>query len=255
MVVHTKDTLDAAIAAKSLEKALGIVRKSHAEGVLQQSVDRLADTLSRVMGTRARPEVTDEVFCDLVVRGFVAVAQELPSTSVMRVNLCAMDPVRERFNEAQAAKVRTAVFVWADSQARNEQDEIETRYDTRFTVEEARELHNRWTTVAWGLTHGQRVDEPMKILGKLLCPNCACPVQHEPARAAEPDVGIPAWAGGYCCGCGWHAEDQALDGEDPEEFDEFTGPIVASLRAVRQDFDAAARNIQEATRNLMGGAS
>lgn len=46
------------------------------------------------------------------------------------------------------------------------------------------------------------------------CPRCGETMEHQPPRAAEPDVGLPAWRGGYVClRCGHHAENAPIDRE------------------------------------------
>ena len=35
------------------------------------------------------------------------------------------------------------------------------------------------------------------------CPKCGDECCYEPPYDAEPDVGVTAWPGGFCCGCGW----------------------------------------------------
>lgn len=205
-----------------------------AEDALNRTVDKLADLLAKA--TRgASPNALTEVVCGLAVRGFVTTAGEVPSTSALRVTLRALDIIRPHFTEAQAAKVKSAVFLWAGSKALHEIEQQEKL--TKFVVPpaEARDIRNRWSVVAWGLTHGQRVDEPLKLLGKCLCPNCAEPVEYEDAYAAEADVGLQAWSGGYFCPCGWEAEDEPRDfpEEEPEKFDEATGPMGLCDAAAR----------------------
>ena len=40
------------------------------------------------------------------------------------------------------------------------------------------------------------------------CPQCGGECEYEPPHPREDDTGIPAWRGGWACGCGWVDENQ-----------------------------------------------
>lgn len=230
MVQFGKDAADAAAAVRKADKALMDAFRAPGTGAdqaLNKTVDRLADLLAKATAEGGPPHALTEVLCGLAVRGLVTTAGELPSAAALRVTLRALDLVRPHMTEVQRAKVKSAIFLWAGGRAVLEIEEEEKL--TKFTVapERAREIRNRWSVVAWGLTHGQRVDEPLKFLGKKCCPNCGEPVEYENPYPREDDTNTPAWNGGFYCPCGWEAEDEDPDFEqqDPEPFEEATGPM------------------------------
>lgn len=75
------------------------------------------------------------------------------------------------------------------------------------------------------------------------CPECGQEMTYEPPHKAERDTGTAEFRGGLCCPCGY--ADERPEPEEPELFDEMTGPCDESRKALGharrvRDFGGAA---------------